>query len=264
MKKLVFFIAVSFIAVCANAQIITADALSKIIKEANVVVIDARPSADYLKTHVDGAVNLDVALLSKAAPNDGTLKTTAEISTILGQKGVTKSSKIIVYCKTGVNAGRLYWILKYMGCTDVSMLDGQMDGWFAARKPITKVAKVPKATTFTASVNSAICVDKAYVKSKVAATGTIIVDSRKKVDYDAGHIGNAVNIPHENMLVESKLKSVAALQTIFTNAGVTKDKEIILYCKTSTTAGLTYFVLKSLLNYPNVKVYNGAYLDWIK
>jgi thiosulfate/3-mercaptopyruvate sulfurtransferase len=265
MKKLFYFVAISLLAVSVNAQIITVDALSKIVKDPSVVVIDARASADYLKTHIDGAINLDVTALCNKTPVEGTLKPSSELATILGKHGITRTGKIVVYCKTGVNAGRMYWILKYLGCTDVSILDGQMDGWFAARKPITKVAKTPKPATFTPVVNTSIFANKAYVKSKIGAAGVVIIDTRKADEFAAGNITGAINIPHESMLSgETKLKTTSALQTIFTNAGVSKDKEVILYCKTSTTAGLTYFVLTSLLGYTKVKVYDGAYLDWQK
>lgn len=262
MKKLVNLLFISFIALAVNAQVISVDQVAKIIKNDNVVVIDARPAADYAKTHVNGAINIPVTDLCTSSPVEGTLKSSSAIATILGGKGVKRTSKIVVYCKTGVNAGRLYWILKYMGCTDVSMMDGQMQGWFDKRKPITKTPKKLKATTFTPSVKSSIKVDKAYVKSKVNASGTVLIDSRKKADYDAGHIGNAINIPHESMLSGTKLKSVSALTSLYSS--VPKNKEVILYCKTSTTAGLTYFVLTSMLGYTNVKVYDGAYLDWSK
>ncbi|PLX09833.1 MAG: hypothetical protein C0596_00700 [Marinilabiliales bacterium] len=262
MKKLVNLLFISFIALAANAQLISVDQVAKIIKEPNVVVIDARSAADYAKTHVNGAINIPVTTLCTSSPVEGTLKSSSAIATILGQKGVKRTSKIVVYCKTGVNAGRMYWILKYMGCTDVSMMDGQMQGWFDKRKPITKTPTTLTATTFSPSVKASIKVDKAYVKSKVSNSGTVIVDSRKKADYDAGHIGNAINIPHESMLSGTKLKSVSALTSLYSS--VPKNKEVILYCKTSTTAGLTYFVLTSMLGYTNVKVYDGAYLDWSK
>lgn len=52
------------------------------------------------------------------------------------------------------------------------------------------------------------------------------------------------------------------MQAMLDAKGVSKNKEIILYCKTSTTAGLAYFVLDAVLNYPNVRIYDGAYLEW--
>lgn len=264
MKKIFLSFVIAIFAITVHAQKITADELAKIIKEPNVVVIDCRKSADYLKTHINGAINIDVETLSNNTPVEGTLKPTIELAGIFGKNGVSNTNKIILYCKTGVNAGRMYWILKYLGASDVSMLDGQMDGWFAARKPITKSPTSLAPSTFTASVKSALKVDKAYVQSKLNNAGTVLLDTRKKEEYEKGKIGNAVNICHENFLNGTKIKDNASLTTIFNSAGVTKDKEIILYCKTSTTAGLAYYILTSLLGYTNVKIYDGAYLEWTK
>jgi len=258
MKKILILMVIAASAFSLNAQLISVDDLVKIIKDQGVVAIDARPSGDYMKTHIDGAINIDASTLCNTTPVEGTLKTAAELAKILGSHGVARDSKIIVYCKTGVNAGRLYWILKYLGASDVSMLNGQMDAWFAARKPITKNPKKLTAVTFTPSVNAAINVDKAYVKAKM--NSAVLVDSRKKEDYAAGKIGNALNIPSDDMLQGSKLKTTTELSKLF--ASVPKDKEVIIYCKTGVTAGFTYFVMKSLLNYPNVKVYEGAWVDW--
>lgn len=260
MKKILFLIMLGAFFNAANAQLISVDALTKMIKEPGVVVVDARPAADYLKTHIDGAIGLDVTTLCNAAPVEGTLKPASELASILGKNGIAANSKIVIYCKTGVNAGRMYWIMKYLGCSDVNILDGQMDAWFAARKPITKNAKKLSPVTFTPAVNASIFADKAYVKSKLSTA--VLVDARKKEDFDAGHIGNALNIPAESLINVSKLKTVADLTAAFSK--VPKDKEVILYCKTGVNAGFSYFVLKAILKYPNVKVYDGSYLDWSK
>lgn len=258
MKKLISILLVGLFLTTAGAQVVSVAELTNLIKDPAVILIDARPSADYLKTHINGAINIDASTLCNTTPVEGTLKPASELAKILGGHGVARNSKIVVYCKTGVNAGRVYWILKYLGATDVSMLDGQMDAWFAARKPITKNPKKLTAVTFTPSVNAAINVDKSYVKSKI--NSAILVDSRKKEDFAAGKIGTAINIPSDDMLNGSKLKPVAELSKLFSS--VPKDKEVIIYCKSGVTAGFTYFVMKSLLNYPTVKVYEGAWLDW--
>lgn len=258
MKKMIGLILVVLAVMSVSAQLVSVDDLAKMVKDPAVIVIDARPAGDYMKTHIDGAINIDASTLCNATPVEGSLKPAAELAKIMGSHGVARNSKIVVYCKTGVNAGRVYWILKYLGVSDVSMLDGQMDAWFAARKPITKNPKKLTATTFTPAVNAAINADKAYVKSKINTA--VLVDSRKKEDYAAGKIGNAVSVPSDDMLTGSKLKPATELTKLF--AAVPKDKEVIIYCKTGVTAGFTYFVMKSILNYPNVKVYEGAWVDW--
>lgn len=258
MRKIVSLALGLLIVVSVSAQLVSVDDLIKLVKDPSVIVIDARPSGDYMKTHIDGAINIDASTLCTTTPVEGTLKPAAELAKILGGHGIARNSKIVVYCKTGVNAGRVYWILKYLGASDVSMLEGQMDAWFAARKPITKNPKKLAATTFSPAVNATINVDKAYVKSKMNTA--VLVDSRKKEDFAAGKIGNAISVPGDDMLKGSKLKPTAELAKLF--ASVPKDKEVIIYCKTGVTAGFTYFVMKSILNYPNVKVYEGAWVDW--
>lgn len=258
MRKLFFIAAALVVLSAANAQLVSVEDLTKLMKDPKVIVIDTRASGDYLKTHIDGAINIDASTLCNTTPVEGTLKPISELTKILGGHGLARNSKVVLYCKTGVNAGRIYWILKHLGAEDVSILDGQMDAWFAARKPITKNQKKLTAATFTPAVNNAINVDKAFVKSK---TGTaVLIDTRKKEEFTAGKIGNAINIPSDDMLNGSKLKSTADLAKLFTS--VPKDKEVIIYCKTGVSAGLTYFVMKSLLSYPNVKVYEGAWVDW--
>ena len=133
MRKIVSLALGLLIVVSVSAQLVSVDDLIKLVKDPSVIVIDARPSGDYMKTHIDGAINIDASTLCTTTPVEGTLKPAAELAKILGGHGIARNSKIVVYCKTGVNAGRVYWILKYLGASDVSMLDGQMDAWFAAR-----------------------------------------------------------------------------------------------------------------------------------
>lgn len=262
MKKIFSLLLVMIFAVSAFAQKISVQELSKIISNDNVVVIDARKNSDYMKTHIKGAINLDVTTLCNNSPIEGILKSDSELASIFGKHGVSQNKQIVVYCETGVRAGRMYWILKYLGAKDVKMLDGQLDGWFKKRKPITKTPTNPKATTFTPAINKGIKVNKQYVSSKLNAAGTVLVDTRSAEDYGAGHIGNAVNFPHKKFLNDKSIKDNASIQSALDAKGITKDKEIILYCKTSTTAGLGYFIMKSLLNYPNVKIYDGAWGEW--
>ena len=125
--------------------------------------------------------------------------------------------------------------------------------------------------TFTAKSDKSKIATMAEVKSSIGNGHVVIVDARSPEEYKGtsttelrkGHIPGAVNIEFKNMMdVGGKLKSSAELQKLFTAAGVTKDQEVILYCESSVRAGIIYFALTSILDYPKVKVYDGAYLEW--
>lgn len=262
---LIFLVPVSFV----NGQdIITAQELSKIIKKENVILVSTRTTADYKKVHITGAVHIDHATLYNDGPVKNMLKSPTEIATILGSKGISESKSIVLYDDgTGKYAGRMYWILSYLGAKDVKILDGHMDAWKAARKPVTKNPTKITAATFKATADKS----KIATMAQVKATSGVVVDARSPEEYKGtattelkkGHIPGAVNIEYIKMMdAKGKIKPAAELQKIFDAAGVTKGKEVILYCESGVRAGILYFVLTSDLQYPNVKVYDGAYLEW--
>lgn len=254
-----------------NAQdVISAPELAKIIKKENVVVVSTRTAADYKKVHIAGAVHIDHKSLYKEGAVKNMLNTPAAIAKILGDAGISESKKIVLYDDgSGKYAGRLYWILNYLGANDVVLLDGHMKAWRAARKPVTKNPANAKATKFTPKVNKAYLATMAEVKSSNGSAA--IVDARGADEYKGqaettlkkGHIPGAINLEFTNMMdAKGKLKSNDALQKIFNDAGITKDKKVILYCESGVRAGIIFLALKSALNYPNVKVYDGAYSEW--
>ncbi len=266
---LVFLIPIQFL----NGQdIITASELSKIIKKDNVVLVSARTNSDYKKVHITGAVHINHTDLYKNGPVKSMLKSPEEIAKILGAQGISESKTIVLYDDgSGKYSGRLYWILSYLGAKDVKILDGHMDAWKAARKPVTKNPTKVTATTFTAKVDNSKIATMAQVKGAIGKSNVVIIDARSPEEFNGasaselrkGHIPGAIDIEYKNMLdAKGKLKSSAELQKIFDAAGVTKDKEVILYCESSVRAGIIYFTLTSALNYSNVKVYDGAYLEW--
>ncbi len=61
---------------------------------------------------------------------------------------------------------------------------------------------------------------------------------------------------------KSMMKSIDELAGLFKPKGITSDKEIILYYKTSVRAGIVFFTFADMLNYKNVKVYDEAFFGW--
>lgn len=253
-------------------DVISAAEVAKIMKNDNVVVVSTRTAADYKKVHITGAVHVDHTALYKAGTVKNLLNTPQEVAKVLGSAGISESKTIILYDDgSGKYAGRLYWILSYLGATDVKVLDGHMKAWRAARKPVTKNPTSVKATTFTPKVNNSVIANMNEVKSSIGTTTTAIIDARSAAEFAGqsettlrkGHIPGSINIEYTNMMdAQGKLKSNDELQNLFNAAGITKDKKVILYCESGVRAGIIFLALKSALKYPNVKVYDGAYSEW--
>lgn len=268
MKKYIRLLSiVLFIALAtqlAHAQdLITAAEAKKLVNSKDAVIVSTRNAADYARVHIRNAVNMPVAGLCTEGAIEGLLKSPAEMAKILGERGILPDKKIVIYDSgAGNTSGRLYWTLKYLGFEDVKILDGQMGSWRGVRGPVTNVATKTTAGTFTPQVNSAIICDKAYVKSKIGSAA--LVDVRSADEFAGGHIDGAKNLEFKLIMNEDgTLKSKEDIARLFTDAGIPSNKEVILYCQTSVRAGIVFMALTTMLDYPNVKVYDGAYNEWI-
>lgn len=243
-------------------DLISAKETKKLLNDKNTVIVSARGATDYAKVHIRGAVNLPVGELAKEGEPEGILKSPAELAKVLGAKGISPDKKVIIY-DSGSNkgAGRVYWVLKYLGFSDVVVLDGHMRAWRSARGPVTNAATSVQATTFTPKVNKAIFADMSEVKSSLGSA--VLVDVRSADEFNQGHIQGAKHLEFKNVLTEGgQLKSKEELTALFNKAGITKNKEVILYCATSVRAGIVFLALNDILGYPKVKVYDGAYNEW--
>ncbi len=273
MKKIIgIFIILFVVTQLIFAGIITAKELAGLTKNGEVVIVSARQTEDYNKKHIKNAVNIYHKDLYKTEGVSYMLKSADEIAKIFGEKGITENSKIVIY-DNGKNklAGRIYWIFEYLGATDVNILDGHLKSWMKARKPVTPKATSITPATFNVKPDAGILATMDYVKQH--KDNAILVDVRSKDEFNGidedeiiirkGHIPGAINFEYKNILNEDDtIKTKEEIAEIVKNAGITSDKEIILYCASSVRAGIVYMALTSILEFPNVRVYDGAFYEW--
>lgn len=274
MKKMKLSLTVLFAFLVVSTQLLAAEKCLtgkefKALRKANkkLIVIDARKATDYAKMHIMKSVNIPHKDLYKAGVIEGLIKDPADLAAYFGKKGISNTSAIVIYDDgSSKYNSRVYWVLKYMGAENVQMLHKDMTQWKMARIPLTKSVVPAKKATFTPKVNKAILAEMSVVKAKSA----ILVDARDAVEYGGsfkdseGHLPGAINIPYKEVLkANGSFKSKAGLETLAAKYGITADKEVIVYCVTSVRAAVIYFALNNVLGYSNVKVYDGAYNEWV-
>jgi thiosulfate/3-mercaptopyruvate sulfurtransferase len=257
----------------AQGDIISAADVSKKMKAKSVTIISVRKASNFKKSHLQGAVNIDLKKLVSSTEPEGLLKSPADLAKIFGKNGIDGKKTIVIYDDGKMKyAGRLYWILKYMGVKDVKLLHRDLKAWKKARLRITKAATKVKAVTFTPKLNKSIYVDMNWVKAHHKDANVVLVDVRALDQYNGtsakpvskGHIPNAKHLDMSQITNgTSGLKSKAQILTLAKKIGATSDKTIIVYCNSATRAGIVYFAFKTILGYSNVKVYEGAYNEWI-
>jgi thiosulfate/3-mercaptopyruvate sulfurtransferase len=225
--------------------------------------------------HIANSVYLSVKTLMDALGDGSKPPERSKFEALMGELGITRDTHVILY---GAPAGNpfipgAYWLMKYFGHEKVSILNGVFPKWNKeGRETTSEPAKVKPATYKAGSANESMRADADYVLKNLKNTKVVLVDTRSPDEYVGkeernkrkGHIPGAINLNFypTNRNKDGTYKSVSELKAVYESKGVTKDKEVITYCEGGVRAADTYFVLKELLGYPDVKVYVGSWGEW--
>ena len=253
-------------------------------KDSNVRIaeVDYDPKANYMLGHVPGSVLFDWKqdindpvsrnVLSKQACED-----------LLQKAGVNDDTTLILYGDfNNWFAAFAFWVFKYYGYKDVRIMNGGRKKWLEEDRPVTRDIPNYSRGNFKASEpDKNIRVFLNEVKQALDAKDTIkMVDVRSPKEFTGeilappeyptehaqrgGHIPSAVNIPWAQAVNDSDgtFKSADELKKLYESKGIAPDKEIIAYCRIGERSSHTWFVLKYLLGYPNVKNYDGSWTEW--
>lgn len=274
MKSLKIFGALAFllfsISLSAQVDFINAKDFMALKKSNdNLVIVDANKPKNYDVNHIKGAVNVNHNDLYKEGDIKGLIMSPDELAAFFGNKGISENSTVVVYDDGSQKySTRVYWVLKYIGANDVRILHKDMDIWRGARVPLTSSPGKYAATTFTPTVNDDIFATLDYVMAQKDEPNVVLVDCRKADEYNGvekseGHIPGAVNLNYEDLLTDTgAFKSAEELKMIAEKYNITADTELILYCRTSVRAAVEYVAFKNILGFKNVRVFDGAYLEW--
>ena len=177
-----------------------------------------------------------------------------------------------------------FWVFKYYGYDDVRLMNGGRKKWLLEDRPVSKeIPQYAKGNFKASDPDNSIRVFLKYViesLEKVRKNTVAMVDVRSPKEFTGeilappeyptehaqrgGHIPGAKNIPWSQAVndYDGTFKSVDELRKLYESKGITPDKEVIAYCRIGERSSHTWFVLKYLLGYPNVKNYDGSWTEW--
>ena len=244
-----------------------------------LVEVDVDTTA-YDQGHIPGAVawNWQTQLQDNIKRD---LIDQAALEKLLGESGISPDTTILLY---GDNnnwfAAYAFWQLKYYGHQSVKLINGGRKKWLEEKRALTKdAAKVaatsyrakgidPSVRAFREDVSSVVSGKKRAqlvdVRSVDEFTGKIIAPpGMTETAQRAGHIPGAANIPWAQAANEDgTFKSVDALAALYGGKGINGNDEVIAYCRIGERSSHTWFVLKYLLGFDNVRNYDGSWTEW--
>jgi thiosulfate/3-mercaptopyruvate sulfurtransferase len=244
-----------------------------------LVEVDVDTTA-YVQGHIPGAVGWNwQTQLQDNIKRDLIQKPVFE--QLVGESGISNDSTILLY---GDNnnwfAAYAFWQLKYYGHQDVRLINGGRKKWVEEKRPLTTEApKITPARYRASAPDESIRARKEQVSAALEKlNGSKLVDVRSVDEFTgkilappglsetaqrAGHIPGAANVPWGQAANEDgTFKSADALKQLYQSKGIDGGGEVIAYCRIGERSSHTWFALKYLLGYKDVKNYDGSWTEW--
>ncbi|WP_394940964.1 sulfurtransferase [Psychromicrobium sp. YIM B11713] len=234
----------------------------------------------YETGHIPGAVKIDWHTdLNDADTRD--YIDGAAFAELLGKKGIGRDTTVVIYGdKSNWWAAYALWVFTLFGHQDVRLLDGGRDKWIAEGRELSTEAPAPQAVEYPVvqREDSAI---RAFKDDVVQHLGHgPLIDVRSPEEYTGartsmpaypeegalrgGHIPTAASVPWAKAAAEDgTFRSRNELEAIYLDgAGLRAGDDVVAYCRIGERSSHTWFVLKHLLGFENVRNYDGSWTEW--
>ncbi len=257
------------------------------LEDENWAVVDCRFSLDdtergrrdYVKAHLPGAVyaHLDHDLSGKIIQGKTGRHPLPEVPSLaetFSIWGIDASTRVVVYDDaSGTMAARLWWLLNWMGHTNVAMLDGGWQAWNRAGLPASSGVECRTPRHFKPREIAGAYVTAEQVQEFRSNPGYAILDARsgsrfrgeaEPIDPVAGHIPGAISAPcEENITPEGRFLSPDLLRRRFEKLMKSVPPEnVICYCGSGVTAAHNAFAI-AYSGLGAVRLYAGSWSEWI-
>ena len=246
-----------------------------------IVEVDYDPENAYRQGHIQNAS----LIWWKRDINDPVTRdiiNKSQFEELMSRNGITSDSEVILYGDfNNWFAAFVFWIFKYYGHEKLKIMNGGRKKWEMEKKPYTKEElQIQKTKYVSKPPNEGMRAYLFDVRRALDKTDTVLVDVRSPKEFSGevtapaeypmehaqrgGHIPGAHNIPWATAVndTDGTFKAVDELKKNYEPKGVTPDKDVICYCRIGERSSHSWFVLKYLLGYPQVRNYDGSWTEW--
>lgn len=260
--------------------LVSTDWVQEHLNDPNVrlVEVDVDTTA-YDSGHIPGAIGFNwQTQLQHQVRRD--IISREEFEDLLSESGIANEHTVVLY---GDNnnwfAAYAFWLFTIYGHEKLYLMDGGRKKWLAEGRPLTtERPNYPRTQYRAKEPDLSIRAFSAQILPNLHSDEYVLVDVRSPQEFTGeviappgmtetaqrgGHIPGAVNIPWSQAVNEDgTFKSVEALRALYETHGITPDKHVIAYCRIGERSSHTWFVLRYLLGYPDVRNYDGSWTEW--
>ena len=246
-----------------------------------IIEVDYDPENAYRQGHVQNAS----LIWWKRDINDPVTRdiiSKSQFEELMSRNGVMPDSEVVLYGDfNNWFAAFVFWIFKYYGHEKIKIMNGGRKKWEMEKKTYTKEEPHIQKTKYVAKPpNEGIRAYLFDVRRALDKKDSVLVDVRSPKEFSGeitappeypmehaqrgGHIPGAHNIPWATAVndTDGTFKAVEELRKNYDTKGVTSDKDVICYCRIGERSSHSWFVLKYLLGYPQVRNYDGSWTEW--
>lgn len=233
----------------------------------------------YLKAHIPGAIyaDLDKDLSGPIIPSKTSRHPLPAIDgfvNTLSRWGVDENVQVVVYDNRSSSlAGRLWWMLRWLGHEAAAVLDGSFSHWQESGHPVQAGQASRPPRTFKPNPNPDLIRSADQIMAMRSDQDFVIVDSREAARYRgepdpydpvSGHIPGAVNAHYEeNLTQDGYFKSEEELRARFESVlGEAPAENAVFYCGSGVTAAHNILAVEHA-GLGQARLYPGSWSEWI-
>jgi thiosulfate/3-mercaptopyruvate sulfurtransferase len=264
--------------------LVSTDELARHLDDPRWVIFDCRHDlaqpglgrAEYLQAHLPGArfTHMDEDLAGPTTGKNGRhpLPDPAVFAAKLGAAGVGPDTQVVAYdAQGGVNASRLWWMLRWLGHDAAAVLDGSLGKWLREKRLVTAELPRPTPARFEARLRP-LTVDAARVLAELRAPGMTLLDARsaeryrgesEPIDPVAGHIPGSLNRFVRENLDGGVFKPPARLREEFASLLGQSAPSTVVHSCGSGVAACHNLLAMEIAGLGGSRLYPGSWSEWI-
>ncbi len=149
---------------------------------------------------------------------------------VVGAHGVEEGNRVVVYGSKITDAARIWWLLKYVGLKNVSLLNGGWQAWTKDDRAIETSAPDVQPVKFKPRFQANRLADMASVKKSLKSDKIKIVDTRSDGEFAGGRVPGAVQLEWKHLLADDgRFKTADQLKTLFRQQGILPNESAVCY-----------------------------------